>query len=112
MKRIIYLLLTALMFIGMLSACQKTPESPIVVGKDNNRMIEQAVSSTYVPAMADKDGGNISYGELCARYGCPEHWQMELSGADGKLTVAADGHTNHAARRYEHAHGEGERREV
>ena len=53
-------------------------------------MIEQAVSSTYVPAMADKDGGNISYGELCDRYGCPEHWQMELSGADGKLTVAAD----------------------
>ena len=89
MKKIIAILLITIMALGA-AACQKTPESPIVVGKDNNRMIEQAVSSTYVPAMADKDGGNISYGELCARYGCPEHWQMELSGADGKLTVAAD----------------------
>ena len=73
MKKIIAILLITVMAIGA-AACQKTPESPIVVGKDNNRMIEQAVSSTYVPAMADKDGGNISYGELCARYGCPEHW--------------------------------------
>lgn len=42
MKRIIYLLLTALIFIGMLSACQKTPESPIVVGKNADNLIEQA----------------------------------------------------------------------
>ena len=70
MKKRIAILLITIMAIGA-AACQKTPESPIVVGKDNNRMIEQAVSSTYVPAMADKDGGNISYGELCARYGSP-----------------------------------------
>ena len=75
MKKRIAILLIAIMAIGA-AACQKTPESPIVVGKDNKRMIEQAVSSTYVPAMADKDCGNISYGELCDLYGCPEHWQM------------------------------------
>lgn len=42
MKRIIYLLLTALMFIGMLSACQKTPESPIVIGKNLDKLLEKA----------------------------------------------------------------------
>ena len=39
MKKIIAILLITVMAIGA-AACQKTPESPIVVGKDNNRMIE------------------------------------------------------------------------
>ena len=43
MKKIIAILLITIMAIGA-AACQKTPESPIVVGKDNTRMIEQAVS--------------------------------------------------------------------
>ena len=30
----------------------------------------------------------------------------------GWKAYSGSGHTNHAARRYEHAHGEGERREV
>ena len=41
MKKIIAILLITVMAFGA-AACQKTPESPIVVGKDNNRMIEQA----------------------------------------------------------------------
>ena len=90
MKKVIAILLITVMAFGA-AACQKTPESPIVVGKDNERMIEQAISSTQVPAVVTEDSEeDISYGELCARYGCPEHWQTELSEADGKLTVAAD----------------------
>jgi len=43
MKRVIALLLILMTVIGT-SGCQKTPESPIVVGKDHEQMIEQAVS--------------------------------------------------------------------
>ena len=89
MKKVIAILLITVMAFGA-AACQKTPESPIVVGKDNERMIEQAISSTQPSAVVNEDSENISYGELCTRYGCPEHWQTELSEADGKLIVAAD----------------------
>lgn len=41
MKKVIAILLIAVMALGA-AACQKTPESPIVVGKDNTAMIEKA----------------------------------------------------------------------
>ena len=41
MKKIIAILLITIMAIGA-AACQKTPESPIVVGKNNTAMIEKA----------------------------------------------------------------------
>lgn len=44
MKKIIAILLITIMAIGA-AACQKTPESPIVVGKDYEAMIEQAMTS-------------------------------------------------------------------
>lgn len=44
MKKRIAILLITIMAIGA-AACQKTPESPIVVGKDYEAMIEQAMTS-------------------------------------------------------------------
>ena len=44
MKRYIAILLITVMAIGA-AACQKTPESPIVIGKDYETMIEQAMTS-------------------------------------------------------------------
>ncbi len=41
MKKRIAILLITIMAIGA-AACQKTPESPIVIGKDYETMIEQA----------------------------------------------------------------------
>ena len=41
MKKIIAILLITVMAFGV-AACQKTPESPIVIGKDYETMIEQA----------------------------------------------------------------------
>ena len=41
MKKIIAILLITIMAIGA-AACQKTPESPIVVGKNADNLIEQA----------------------------------------------------------------------
>lgn len=49
MKKIIALLLIAVMALGS-SACQKTPESPIVVGKNQDAMIEHATSSQNTDA--------------------------------------------------------------
>lgn len=41
MKKVIAILLIAVMALGT-AACQKTPESPIVVGKNNEKLIEKA----------------------------------------------------------------------
>lgn len=43
-EKIIAILLITIMAIGA-AACQKTPESPIVIGKDYETMIEQAMTS-------------------------------------------------------------------
>lgn len=51
MKKVIALLLIAVMAFGAV-ACQKTPESPIVVGKDNEKLIEKAVASSDTPFSA------------------------------------------------------------
>ena len=40
MKRTFCIFLTALMLLGMLAGCQKTPEAPLVVGKNLDRLIE------------------------------------------------------------------------
>ena len=51
MKRYIAILLITVMALGA-AACQKTPESPIVVGKNADNLIEQATGddgSTVLP---------------------------------------------------------------
>ena len=42
MKKRIAILLITIIALGA-AACQKTPESPIVIGKDYETMIEQAI---------------------------------------------------------------------
>ena len=79
-----------LLSIFLLSGCQPTPETPIVVGKDNDAMIEQAVQGENAVSPAPEDGNAIPYAELCARYGCPERWQFDMTEADGKLIIKAD----------------------
>lgn len=82
-----------------LCGCQATPDAPIVVGKDNEAMIELALA-TPAPGAADtpeagapdapEAGAAEDYAALCARYGCPERWQASFTEADGRLTVQAD----------------------
>lgn len=57
-----------------LSACQKTPDSPIVVGKDNEKLIEKAVASSDTPFSAP------------SRYSADE----PLTNPQGSLTVNVD----------------------
>lgn len=73
MKKVIAILLIAVMALGT-AACQKTPESPIVVGKNNDKLIEKAVTSRDTPFSAP------------SRYSADE----PLTNPQGSLTVNVD----------------------
>ena len=73
MKKVIAILLIAVMALGT-AACQKTPESPIVVGKNNEKLIEKAVTSRDTPFSAP------------SRYSADE----PLTNPQGSLTVNVD----------------------
>lgn len=74
MKKILFVLLAVLMALPSFTACQKTPESPIVVGKDNEKLIEKAVASSDTPFSAP------------SRYSADE----PLTNPQGSLTVNVD----------------------
>ena len=73
MKKVIAILLIAVMALGT-AACQKTPESPIIVGKNNEKLIEKAVTSRDTPFSAP------------SRYSADE----PLTNPQGSLTVNVD----------------------
>ena len=77
MKRIISLLLIALLF----AACQPTPEEPIVIGKDNEAMIEKA-KETGEPAPA---GGTL-YDTL----GAPKTYTISYADEAKKLRIEGE----------------------
>lgn len=74
MKKILFVLLAVLMALPSFTACQKTPDSPIVVGKDNEKLIEKAVASSDTPFSAP------------SRYSADE----PLTNQQGSLTVNVD----------------------
>ncbi len=80
MKRIICILLIGAMVMGVLAGCQKDPESPIVVGKNADRMIEDA----------KKDESTSNDKSLTEQYGIPEEYAYETQGADGNLQIQVD----------------------
>ena len=73
MKRYIAILLCMAVAAGV-AACQKTPDSPIVVGKNNEKLIEKAVTSRDTPFSAP------------SRYSADE----PLTNPQGSLTVNVD----------------------
>jgi hypothetical protein len=76
MKRVFSLILAAAIIIT-LAACQVTPEKPVVIQKDTERMVEQAKN-------ADK-------GTKLADLKLPEgNYKFSATGADGRLTIKAD----------------------
>ena len=78
MKRIIAVFLLTGMF--LISGCQKTPEEPIVVQKDTDRLVERVESS-------ETEKSNLSIRE---RYGIPERFEISLEGVTGNMSVTAD----------------------
>lgn len=80
MKKRIYLILIASLF--LLCACQPTPESSIIVGKDQQQMIEKAQEDAGYP----KDGP-VDWRE---RLNVPERYSVKLKSNGGRLTVDVD----------------------
>ncbi|MDL2258962.1 DUF6034 family protein [Eubacteriales bacterium OttesenSCG-928-K08] len=77
MKRLLFALLSLLL---LLCACQKTPESPIVVGKNTEQMLEAAQRE-------DKGNTDEESIDLYARLGAPKEYTAELVSKKEKLLV-------------------------
>ena len=82
-KHICIILLAALL---LLCACQPTPESPIVVGKDQSAMIEKAQEDS--PYASPETGEQAV--DWYARLNAPERYTTSLTSAGGHLTVEVD----------------------
>jgi hypothetical protein len=78
MKRTVMLLFIALMVFA-LSACQQTPEKPVVQGKDLDKMIDNATKEQL-------DGG--AQGEMISdKIDAQNTYSKELTDANGKVTI-------------------------
>jgi len=79
MKKHICIILIASLL--LLCACQPTPDEPVVVGKDNEAMIEKA-KETSAPAPAGT--------ALNEQLGCPEVFSVSFTDETKKLTVTGE----------------------
>ena len=75
-----------ILILVLLCACQPTPDSPIVVGKDQSAMIEKAQEDT-VYATAQTERETVDWRE---RLGVPERYTASLTSIGGHLSVEAD----------------------
>ncbi len=77
-----------------LTACQSTPEQPVVMQKDLEQMIEQGMeessgeeSGEESTATPQPEAG-LSYAQLCEHFGVPERYTASIT--QGKLTINCD----------------------
>ena len=77
MKKTISLVLAGVLALGLLTGCQATPDTPAVIVKDQEQMLETA----------EKGRENSA---LFAALEVPERFTGEWTGLNGKLTVKAD----------------------
>ena len=84
MKKILLVTLTVFLLFG----CQKTPNSPIVVGKNTDLMLEKAqqVRNETIEGSIDTD--------LYKRLGAPVSYNIKLNSNNGKLNVFVDAEVN------------------
>jgi hypothetical protein len=76
-------LLSAVIMMASLAACQPTPEEPIVIGKDQEAMLSAAVKT---PEATGEETPEFSLSEMTV----PDTYTFNTTGADGKLTVSVD----------------------
>ena len=69
-----------------LAACQPTPVEPIVVGKEQEEMLEQAQPDPS-PQVSASPTASIS---LSQKYGIPEGYTYELSTSKDNLSISID----------------------
>lgn len=93
MKRTICVLLTALMFLGLLCGCQKTPDESIVVGKNLDQLLEKAQATADVTSDTAKSEEALvedKQDTIITSLGVPESLKEEIASAQGKLHVYTD----------------------
>lgn len=80
MKKIRAACTLAFAIILMLSACQPTPENPVVIGKDQEKMLEKAAatpsSAQLIPLPQQVDAPGV--------------YSADITLADGRLKITAD----------------------
>jgi len=81
MRKTFCALLAALLVMAALAGCQKTPESPIVVGKNSELLIEKATTTDSNQSAAD-DGDGIT--------GAPQTYQVDLANTQENLLIHVD----------------------
>lgn len=92
MKKIIAILLITVMAIGA-AACQKTPESPIVIGKNLDRLLEKAQDTENMSEKTTQPRTETSEYEaniFIMNLGIPQNLKLESISAKGKLLVHTD----------------------
>ena len=92
MKRYIAILLITVMAIGA-AACQKTPESPIVIGKNLDRLLEKAQGTENMSEKTTQPRTETSEYEtniFIMNLGIPQNLKLESISAKGKLLVHTD----------------------
>lgn len=93
MKRIIVLLLAALLF----AACQPTPEIDAVRQKNQDAMLEMARGESeevVINRSAIEEGKELPKLDYYTMYGIPEHLQKELPGLTDKVKIVIDADVN------------------
>ena len=92
MKRYIAILLCMAVAAGV-AACQKTPESPIVIGKNLDRLLEKAQGTENMSEKTTQPRTETSEYEInifIMNLGIPQNLKLESISAKGKLLVHTD----------------------
>ncbi len=89
--RVTAMLLAPLLLVACFTtACQPTPEKPIVVGKgqDLSDLVEAAPDVSN--ATSSPEGQTANADALYDKLGAPKHWTLETQEMDGRLNIVAD----------------------
>ena len=87
MKKIFIVTWLAILAVIFFTACQATPEQPVVMQKDLEQMIEQGMEQKSTASTEPVEEG-MDYSELCVHYGVPERFQKDFT--DQGVAVHAD----------------------
>ncbi len=82
MKKVLATALALLFMLSVLPGCQKTPDSPIVVGKNAEQMLETAQKE-----VSGQTDNSVQPVDLYACLGAPKRYTASITSKQGKLAV-------------------------
>ena len=93
MKKAISILLSATITLSLFTGCQQTPENPIVIGKNLDKLLETAQDTEDVSESITQPQAETSEHEaniFIMNLGIPQNLKLESISAKGKLLVHTD----------------------